>query len=53
MAVPFWRWPGELVELDLEQAGLGGRYRVLEASTGTGEDGAWTRLTLGEPDILL
>ena len=53
VAVPFWGWPGELVELKLERAGLEGRYRVLEASTGTGEDGAWTRLTLGEPDVLL
>lgn len=53
VAVPFWGWPGDLVELALERAGLKGRYRILEASTGMGEDGAWTRLTLGEPDVLL
>lgn len=53
VAAPFWGWPGELVELQLEQAGLSGEYRILEAASGTGEDGAWTRLTLGEPDVLI
>lgn len=53
VAVPFWGWPEELVRLDLQGAGLSGTYRILEASTGTGEDGAWTRLTLGDPDTLL
>lgn len=53
VAVPFWGWPGDLAELSLERAGLKGKYRILEASTGMGEDGAWTRLTLGEPDVLL
>lgn len=53
VAAPFWSWPGELVELKLERAGLYGTYRVLEAATGTGEDGAWTKLTLGTPDVLL
>lgn len=53
VAAPFWGWPGELVELRLERAGLSGEYRILEASTGTGEEGAWTRLTLGDPDALV
>ncbi|MCI8539471.1 MAG: hypothetical protein HFF18_12590 [Oscillospiraceae bacterium] len=53
VAAPFWGWPGELAELRLERIGLTGEYRILEASTGTGGEGAWTRLTLGDPDALV
>ena len=45
---PFAAWPGDLVELRRETPDFRGLWRVLESETGAGEQGCYTKLTLGE-----
>ena len=48
----FAAWPGELVELRLAQNVGTGVWRVRESASGLTGQGTYTRLTLGEPDVI-
>ncbi len=53
LALPFWGWPGELVQVDLDKAGCSGQWRVQESKVQLDEDGQRTALTLCAPDTLI
>ena len=48
----FLAWPGELVEVDLPRGTGRGVWRVAEMTCGLDEQGRYTRLSLGEPEVL-
>ncbi len=53
LALPFWGWPGELVQVELDQAGCSGTWRILESKVELNEGGQGTTLTLCAPDALI
>ncbi len=53
LALPFWGWPGELVQVKLERAGCVGTWRILESLVQLDESGQRTVLTLCAPDALI
>lgn len=53
LAEGFAAWPGELMEVSRAGFGGNGLYRVWESTVGVDESGVWTRLKLGEKDLLV
>ena len=53
VALPFAAWPGDLMRLDRPGWSRNGVYRVQESRVTLGQNGAETRLILGEPDAVL
>ena len=53
LALPFWGWPGELVEVKLDQAGCSGVWRIVESKVKLDETGQRTELILCAPDALI
>lgn len=49
LAGGFWGWPGELVQVNLPQAGVTGRWRIGEAVVELSRAGLTTELTLCRP----
>jgi prophage tail gpP-like protein len=53
LATPFWGWPGELVQVKLNQAGCSGTWRISESKVCLDDGGARTELTLVAPSALI
>ena len=49
----FFAKPGDLVQLAQPDWGRNGQYRVAQAQVGQDEQGAWTRLELAPPNMVL
>ena len=51
--IPFFARPGDLVQVERTGWRRNGRYRTARVTVGTDGSGAWSRLELAPPDILL
>ena len=49
----FLAWPGDLVDVELEDFGANGRYRAAQTVVSCGGGGLATTLVLGEPDAMI
>ena len=51
VGLPFYAWPGELVNVNRSGLDWNGQYRAVEVAVGMDEGGRWSKVELAPPDF--